>query len=366
MIVQGGHYGGFSANLANNIGQIGIGQTIQTQSQNGILDFWILGSCGGYCGNAADLEINGSQVTPLFAGPGWQHQSVPVPAGAVNFIFWVGNGVSVFIDDVSYTAPLVQCSTPTATWTSTPVPSTSTLTNTPTATATTCGGYRILIVYADGQTPPATLRNELLAQPDVSTVDLFDAGQQSPTLAQLTPYQIVVAFSGQAPYADPVTLGTTLADYQDAGGIVIANYGSFSDQAGYGLSGRWQSGGYSPVAYSTTTLSSGVSLGAYQAGHPLMAGVSTLNAVLRRSGSPAPGATQVATYTDGSPAVVYKTTNGHTSVGLPAYLGEGSGRGTGDYASVIVNAGRWLAQSLCPTPTAVPTDTLTPTPSNTP
>ena len=75
---------------------------------------------------------------------------------------------------------------------------TSTSTTTPTVTATpTCGpngNYNILIVYADGGVPPNTLRTQLLAQPGVNSVSLFDGGAGTPTLAQLNQYQIVVPY----------------------------------------------------------------------------------------------------------------------------------------------------------------------------
>ena len=73
-------------------------------------------------------------------------------------------------------------------------------------------------------------------------------------------------------------------------------------------------------------------------------------------------------WTDGPPAVAYKANNGHTAVGLNAYLGIVAEPFTGDWGRVIVNAGRWLISGPCvtPTPTATPTATATGTPSATP
>jgi hypothetical protein len=79
----------------------------------------------------------------------------------------------------------------------------------------------------------------------------------------------------------------------------------------------------------------------------LMQGVITLNGEARMGVPLAAGATQVAAYSDATSAVAFKTTAGHTAVGLPAYLGAGSNRGTGDYARIIVNAGRWLKPDIC-------------------
>src|SRR5207302_6551423 len=104
---------------------------------------------------------------------------------------------------------------------------TPTITLSPTVTATpTCGGpssFHILIVYGDSGAPPSTLQTALLAQSGVTAVSLFDATTGTPSLAQLQQNDIVVAYSNN-PYLDPVTLGNNLADYQDGGGVVVANF----------------------------------------------------------------------------------------------------------------------------------------------
>jgi N-acetylneuraminic acid mutarotase len=235
----------------------------------------------------------------------------------------------------------------------------------PTPTCPPGGNFRILIVHAD--TPdPNTLRTNLLAEPGVTQVDLFNAQNGTPTLGQLQQYNIVVVFSN-FPFQDPVTLGNNLADYQDGGGVVVASFGAFYNSGNYSIQGRWQTGGYSPYNYTTNLLFNSVSLGTYNSGHPLMQGVTTLNALARLNPTLAAGATQVAAYSDNSSAVAFKTTSGRTAVGLPAYFGDGTNSGTGQYARVIVNAGRWLAGGGCPTPgvTISPTRTSTITPTRT-
>src|SRR5205807_2293890 len=56
--------------------------------------------------------------------------------------------------------------------------------------------------------------------------------------------------------------------------------------------------------------------------------------------------------------------NGHTGVGLNAYVGDSTGPGnwSGPFGHVVVNAGRWLANCQG-TPTPTPTVTVTPTPT---
>ncbi len=64
---------------------------------------------------------------------------------------------------------------------------------TPTATPGGCQ-FHVLIVYSDtGQ--PTQLQSEILAEPNIVACDLFDAQFNTPTLAQLQPYDIVVPFS---------------------------------------------------------------------------------------------------------------------------------------------------------------------------
>ena len=96
-------------------------------------------------------------------------------------------------------------------------------TPTPTATATpscTPSSFHVLIVYSDDG-PPTQLQSEILAEPNVTAVDLFDGQAGTPTLAQLQQYQIVVPYSN-FPFLDADTLGNNLADYVDGGGVVVA------------------------------------------------------------------------------------------------------------------------------------------------
>src|SRR6202008_296152 len=77
-------------------------------------------------------------------------------------------------------------------------------TSTPTATPTgspTCtpSAFNVLLVYSDEKVQPVMLHDQIAAEPGVVLVDYFDAQAATPTLAQLQPYNIVVAFSN-SPY----------------------------------------------------------------------------------------------------------------------------------------------------------------------
>ncbi|MGC8764149.1 MAG: hypothetical protein ACP5VN_11075 [Acidobacteriota bacterium] len=163
------------------------------------------------------------------------------------------------------------------------------------------GPIQVLLAMADdGGGEP--LRSELLSYPDVGTVDVFDTRSATPTLSQLQPYNVVVVWTNYLP-TNPAGLGDVLADYVDAGGRVILAV--FSCDSYWGISGRLMTGGYSPlllgsVGYGTHTL------GTYDAGHPIMAGVISASDYYYTSTIPEPGATLVASWSDGQPFVATK------------------------------------------------------------
>ena len=212
----------------------------------------------------------------------------------------------------------------------------------------------MLIAYADIGGPPTTLQNQILAEPGVIAVDLFDAFSGTPTLAQLQQYNIVVPFSNNV-YADPVGMGNVLADYADTGGVVVGlNFDWFGPP--FGLDGRWMTGGYTPFNIGPTNFTNSC-LGTYDTNHPLMQGISagSLCAFFRHTLTLSPGAVSVALYQDNQQLCAYKINNGHTGVGINAYLGANPENFSGLFGRVIVNAGRWLISGPCGTPSPTPT-----------
>ena len=240
---------------------------------------------------------------------------------------------------------------------------TPTPTPTPTGTPGGCQ-FNVLIVYSDLDVNPVTLHDQIAAEPDVVTVDYFDAQNATPTLAQLQPYNIVVSFSN-SPYFDPVGMGNVLADYADAGGTVVAfDFDWFGPP--FGLDGRWITDGYTPFVAGGPTNFTNSCLGMYDNTHPLMQGIDpgSLCAFFRHTLALTPGAVSVAEYQDTEHLCAYNVHNGHTGVGLNAYVGDSTGPGnwSGPFGHVVVNAGRWLANCQG-TPTPTPTVTVTPTPT---
>ena len=205
----------------------------------------------------------------------------------------------------------------------------------------TPSSFHVLIVHADDGTP-TQLQSEILAEPNVTAVDFFDAQAGTPTLAQLQPYQIVVAFSNFT-FLDPDTLGNNLADYVDGGGIVVQyGFSHLGPGEPYGINGRWVSGNYNPYDYSKNAIFNAFSLGTHNAGHPLMTGVTTLDSDFENVVTLAAGATEVAQDNFGVSLVAYRpVSGGHTTVGVTAYVGVDATQ-SGDWGKVIVNAGNWL------------------------
>jgi hypothetical protein len=235
-------------------------------------------------------------------------------------------------------------------------------TPTPTATPGECQ-FHVLIVYSDNGLP-SQLQSEIQAEPNVVAVDLFDGQVGTPDPTLLQQYEIVVAYSN-FPFADPVTLGNNLADYVDGGGIVVQHGFAFEDTT-YGIFGRWLTDGYSPYDYSPNLQFADFSLGTFDAGHPLMAGVTSLNSNFQNVVTPNATATEVAQNNLGQSLVAFRpVSGGHTTVGVTAYVGTESDQ-SGDWGRVIVNAGNWLRNCQGVTPTPTPTSTpVSPTPTAT-
>jgi hypothetical protein len=236
----------------------------------------------------------------------------------------------------------------------------------PTPTPGPCQ-FQVLIVFADAG-PPTQFQTEIQAEPGVTAVDLFDASNATPTLDQLQQYDIVVPFSDTA-FFDADALGNNLADYVDGGGIVV-QYG-FShagpvDPAG--INGRWLTDGYNPYDYSEDLEVNSFSLGDFNAGHPLMAGVGTLNSNFANLVTPNPAATEVAQNNLGESLVAFRPVGTQTTIGVTAYVGTVATE-SGGWGKVVVNAANWLHNcqgSPTPTPSVTPTATPSVTPTATP
>jgi hypothetical protein len=227
------------------------------------------------------------------------------------------------------------------------------------ASATADRPYDVLIVKADGANNPFDLESALQAQPDVANVAVFDTNVFTPLLGLLQEYDVVVPYSS-TDYASATNLGNTLANYVDAGGVVIPVAFDGITSPNRSLAGRWITDEYRPWMPGATVNSTTQTLGAHDTAHPIFQGVTALSAMYRISDvTPAPGATLLASWSGGSPLVAVKG----RVVGINARIGSSEGEWSGDFARLIVNAANWLYPQPAPPAEPAPPAGPTPTPA---
>ena len=156
----------------------------------------------------------------------------------------------------------------------------------------------------------------LQAYGDLGAVDLYDPRSQTPALADLQAYDVVVVWSNYA-FADATAIGNVLADYVDAGGKVIDMM--FGLDPSWGYQGRFRTEAY--TAMTTTSYTFAIEcLGAYDPGHPIMAGVTDVCEYYRATGTAlTAGSTGVAWWSGGELFVAAK--DDQTVVTMNAYVG---------------------------------------------
>jgi hypothetical protein len=198
------------------------------------------------------------------------------------------------------------------------------------------GPYDVLILLSDYGTFEASVAQDaVLNDPEGRFIscDAMEVNYTTPTIDQLLPYDVVMAWSNYQ-FADANALGNVLADYVDAGGAVLLS--EFSFFSSWAMSGRLMSD-YSPLGVGNTAYSP-VSLGTYDPGHPIMAGVSTLSDGAYATNPPTQnGAVVVAEWSNGTPCVAVSGVTPQV-VALNMYWGTSYNQLGGDYAMVLPNA----------------------------
>jgi hypothetical protein len=194
----------------------------------------------------------------------------------------------------------------------------------------------VLLVAAGAD--PTILRGSLSAYPDIAMADYFDASSSVPTLFALTTYDVVVVMSDAA-FADAVATGDVLADYVDAGGKVIQAVASFATDGGWELQGRFVSGGYEPFVHGPAEFILH-SLGSFDAGHPIMAGIAAITDSTNAAVALHAGASLVASWDNGIPLVAPK---GDSVVGIDIFAFD-EGSWGGDVPLLYRNAIVWLLE----------------------
>lgn len=197
------------------------------------------------------------------------------------------------------------------------------------------GAYQVLIAET-AEELANKLGGQVSAFPDVAKVDLVDTETSTPTAAQLAPYDVVVSI-GDSDYLDNAAWGNALATYVEGGGVVVSTTYDTWDGGG-APTGRWETGGYAPFLLGNNDNES-TTLGSFDAASPLMSGVvpGSLETELNTTNVLAPGASLVASWADGRPAVAYKG----RVVSISAYIGDGYGEvWDGNFGQIVVNTVR--------------------------
>jgi subtilisin family serine protease len=197
----------------------------------------------------------------------------------------------------------------------------------------TPGSLRVLLYECGAD--PFEIQRLLKAFPDLATIDVRSGYRPVPLLSTLLQYDAVLLDVNE-PCLDVDALGDVLADYADAGGGVVETEVAFYDR--WTLHGRFERDGYHPLLEERPGSSSS-SLGAFDATHPILAGVTAATSKVVKDVTPAPGAVVLAEWASGEPFVAVK---GPNVVAVNVFL-FGTGRWTGDVPLLLRNALAWAA-----------------------
>ena len=202
-----------------------------------------------------------------------------------------------------------------------------------------CNG-RLLIVHSNFTTQATDVQAKQMATGVFDVVDLFDASDSTPAVADLARYDVALVYSNMV-FADPVALGNNLADYFDLGGRVVTAVGANS--LGWAVEGRFGADYLlidpQPVIYNPDSLGD-----LLEPLSPLLKDVVTLvepGGYHGAVGATKNGGIVVARWASGAPLVVRGTIDGRNRADLnlfPVSADEGSDHWTGNGAELIRNA----------------------------
>jgi Divergent InlB B-repeat domain len=220
------------------------------------------------------------------------------------------------------------------------------------------GALRILIVSNQvssiGELAPA-----LEAEPGVAVVETFDSSVGTPSPASLATYDIVVG-SGDSEYEDPELWGNRLAEYLENGGAEVQFAYDNWESSGAHPTGRFESEDFPPfIPGPNENFTS--SLGEILVpSSPLLAGVPSFTTHDNTTPTLAAGATLLANWENGKPAIA---TKGRV-MSVSASLDEGQLEPISAAAQLVVNAAHvFLPQPLTVSKAGTGTGTVTSTPA---
>jgi hypothetical protein len=128
----------------------------------------------------------------------------------------------------------------------------------------------VMLVHSDVPSFAVGTQSKLMATGLFTTVDIFDATAATPALADLTPFDAVLAWTDD-PAFDRVALGNVLADYVDAGhGLVL---GDFDWKGSLSIGGRITDPGFEPFLNVGVNADVSGNINALVPGDPIFTGV---------------------------------------------------------------------------------------------
>lgn len=152
------------------------------------------------------------------------------------------------------------------------------------------------------------------------------------TVSELGAYSSILVYNNSA--ADYSSFGSTLADYVDAGGGLVAATFLYQTMGSGFNYGRLETGGYLPFAsYSSNYTTS--TLGNYDASDPIMQGVTQLSGYYRDVVTLSSDARLVASWADGAPLVAVDSSR---VIGVFLFPNNYYGDVSGDYNQLFANA----------------------------
>jgi len=208
---------------------------------------------------------------------------------------------------------------------------------------------KALLLGADYANYYTDVQSKLMATGKFTAVDIFETRFGTPTLSQLQTYDAVLTWNNYS-YQNATLLGDVLADYVDAGGGVVVAMYTVGNNAR--ILGRFDSQNYWCINVPSNSYSTygAQTLGTvYDPTHPIMEGVSVLNATnptISTNSAIMPGAIKISDWSGGKPLVVTKLINGHRRVDLGMRPESNSVDGsewnsTSDGGLLIANALLW-------------------------
>jgi hypothetical protein len=222
--------------------------------------------------------------------------------------------------------------------------------------------YKVCFLEALSSMATTTISALQTGLPSHAQLTVFDIEGGNPTLEFLLDFDAILVATWGYP-DDWEELGDILADASDAGIGIVQCGGSFwpSPPGDMGIMGRWYDEEYNAIDYTIPTVATRY-LGAFDASHPIMDGISELTSMVNHpSTTTTTYSSWVADYSDGGILLAATDDNHHGITGsgrivaYNTYINQGSPMyASGDHIQIIANALGWVAHGAGPYSMPIP------------